>query len=51
VEGHVGQDDTIFEQERGFQAERPLIVQNILPPPSRKNLGDDDGDPMVLVFL
>jgi hypothetical protein len=35
VEGDVGQHDAVFEQESAFEQQRPLIMQNILPPAGR----------------
>ena len=47
MEWHVDQDDAIFEQERGFHEEGPLIVQDAVPPVGRENFRNHNGDPGV----
>src|ERR1043165_1050354 len=51
MEWHIGQDDTILEQERGLQHESPLIVQDVVPPASRENLWNYNGDPGIRLFV
>ena len=41
MERHVGQDHPVFEQERCFQQERTLIVQDVLPPAGRQDFRQD----------
>ena len=51
MEWHVGQDDAVFEQERGLQHKGPLIVQDTVPPVSRENFRDHDGDPGIRFLI
>src|SRR5512140_3701046 len=45
VEWNIGQDNALFEQEGCLEEQRPLVVQDALPPMGGKNLRDDDGYP------
>ena len=47
MKGNVGQDDALFEQQRGLEHQRALVVQDTLPPTGGKNLRDDDRHPDV----
>ena len=47
VEGHVDQDDAIFEQQRSLEEQCALVVQEALPPMGGENLWDHDGHPDV----
>src|SRR4029077_20749361 len=51
VEGDVGQDDALFEQQRCLEEQRVLVVQDALPPMSGKNLRDHDGHPGVRLLF
>src|SRR5574341_9809 len=51
VERHVGENHPLFEEQGRLQHERALVMQDILPPPGRQDLRDDDRHPAVGVLL
>src|SRR5437764_5363114 len=42
--GHARDDDAAAEEERAFQEERTLVVQEVLPPARWHELGEHDRD-------
>ena len=51
MEWHVGQDNPILEQQGRLQLEGPLIMEETLPPVSRENFWNYDGDPGVRLLV
>src|SRR5215831_19720544 len=47
MERNISEDNPVFEQEGSFEQQRPLVVQDILPPAGRKNLGQYYGHPCI----
>jgi hypothetical protein len=42
---------TFFEEERAFEQERALVVQEVPPPPGGDELGQHDRDEIVTAFF
>ena len=51
VERDVHDDHAFLEEQRSLEQQGPLVVQRVLPPPCRQDLGQHDRDPSLGVFL